>query len=66
MLLKIIFTVLTLLTVVACFSFCILGIVKATPILAVSCGALGIGFGIFSYADARYWIYYFKNKSVNK
>lgn len=56
---RLVFTILTALTVLACLGFGIVGIVIGQPILVVSCVALAAIFGYFSYGDVQYWIQYF-------
>jgi hypothetical protein len=52
---KIVLSVFTLITFVAAIYFAILGLSIHVPLLFVTGLALAAGFGIFVYADARYW-----------
>ena len=60
---KIALSVLTFITFVAAIYFAILGLVIHQPILFVTGLALAAGFGIFVYADARYWWFKITGKS---
>lgn len=61
---KILLTVLTLLTVIACAFFGVLGIIHGWPFMAsVVCFVLAGMFGyFFSYNDIRYWVLYLQGK----
>lgn len=54
---EIIVKILTLLTVIAMLVLTIIGIKMGSPILAVTCGLLTLGFGYFTYYDVRKFIY---------
>ena len=59
---RIILSILTLITFVACVYFTFLGFHIGQPILFVTGIALTIGFGVFVYADIRYWLNKLKAK----
>lgn len=61
---RIVFTVLTLLTILACAGIGIVGIVLHWPVMAdVVCFLLAGLFGVFTYHDfAGFWIPYFEGK----
>lgn len=52
---RVLLSILTLITFAATVYFTVLGVIINQPILVVSCAALAVGFGIFVYADIKYW-----------
>jgi hypothetical protein len=52
---RIIFAVLTLLTIAACLTLAVVGVVVKSPVLVVVCLALTAIFGVFAYNDYKYF-----------
>lgn len=53
---RILLSVLTLITFVALVVFTVIGFKIGQPVLVVACAALAVVFGIFLYADVKYWL----------
>jgi hypothetical protein len=63
---KAIISALTFLTLLFCLGFAVIGFVKGSVILAVTCLMLTAGFGMFSFRDFKFWVAFFKKSAPPK